>query len=150
MYSWSHADLATLDVAGITSEMKQLETAHLAIIGKAPRCMRPPFLSTNQQVQDTLKSLGYLIVEVDNDTQDWDEGPKGEIELSIEWYKSNLTEGRALSLNHDPFQATAEDFGPAIISYLEGLGLKCEFSFTLVLCATKILKIRQLSLSENI
>jgi len=123
-HTWSHKDLATLTAAEITSEMTQLEAAHLAIIGKAPTYMRPPFLSTNQLAIDTLKGLGFLIIEVDNDTQDWAEGPIGEIDLSIQWYEGNLTAGHSLSLNHDPFQPTADTFVPAIITYLGSKGLK--------------------------
>jgi len=123
-HTWDHADLATLDAAGITSEMQQLEVAHQAIIGMVPNYMRPPYLSTNDLVISTLKGLGYLIIEVDVDTQDWAEGPIGEIDLSIQWYEGNQTAGGTLSLNHDPYQPTAETFLPAILSYLSGKGLQ--------------------------
>jgi len=123
-HTWSHADLATLDAEGIKSEMGQLETAHLSLIGKAPTYMRPPYLSLGGVAAETLAELGYKIVEVDIDTQDWAEGPAGTIENSIEWYKGNLTAGGSLSLNHDPYQATADTFVPAIITYLATLGLK--------------------------
>jgi peptidoglycan/xylan/chitin deacetylase (PgdA/CDA1 family) len=123
-HTWDHADLATLDAAGITSEMTQLETAHQAIIGMSPNYMRPPYLSTNDLVIDTIKGLGYLIIEVDVDTQDWAEGPIGEIDLSIQWYEGNQTAGGTLSLNHDPYQPTAETFLPAILSYLSSKGLQ--------------------------
>jgi len=123
-HTWSHADLATLDAAGITNEMLELETAHLAIIGKAPTYMRPPYLSTNDLALSTLAGLGYKIIEVDIDTQDWAEGPIGEIDLSIQWYEGNQTAGGTISLNHDPYQPTAEQFIPAIITYLAGKNLK--------------------------
>jgi len=123
-HTWSHADLATLDAAGITSEMGQLETAHLALIGKAPTYMRPPYLSTNQLALDTLTTLGYNIISVDIDTQDWAEGPIGEIQLSLDWYEGNQTAGGTLSLNHDVYQPTAETFVPSIIQYLASKGLK--------------------------
>jgi len=123
-HTWSHADLATLDAPGITKEMTDLEVAHLAIIGKIPTYMRPPYLSTNQLALDTLKGLGYKIIEVDIDTQDWAEGPAGEIDLSIQWYEGNQTAGGSISLNHDPYQPTAEQFIPAIITYLAQQNLK--------------------------
>jgi len=123
-HTWDHADLATLDAAGITSEMTQLEAAHLALIGKIPTYMRPPFLSTNELVLTTVAGLGYKIIEVDIDTQDWAEGPIGQIQLSIDWYEGNLTAGGSISLNHDPYQPTAETFVPAIITYLASKGLK--------------------------
>jgi peptidoglycan/xylan/chitin deacetylase (PgdA/CDA1 family) len=123
-HTWDHADLATLDAAGITNEMMELEAAHLAILGKAPTYMRPPYLSTNDLVISTLTGLGYKIIEVDIDTQDWAEGPIGLIDLSIQWYEGNQTAGGTLSLNHDPYQATADTFVPAIIAYLAGKNLK--------------------------
>jgi len=86
--------------------------------------MRPPYLSTNDLALSTLAGLGYKIIEVDIDTQDWAEGPAGEIDLSIQWYEGNQTAGGTISLNHDPYQPTAEQFIPAIITYLAGLNLK--------------------------
>jgi len=123
-HTWSHKDLATLTAAQITDEMSQLEAAHVSIIGKAPTYMRPPYLSTNALAIDTLKTLGYKIISVDIDTQDWAEGPIGEIQLSIDWYKGNQTAGGTISLNHDPYQPTADTFIPAIITYLAEKGLK--------------------------
>jgi len=123
-HTWDHADLATLNADQITSEMTQLEAAHQALIGKVPTYMRPPFLSTNALVISTLTGMGYKIIEVDIDTQDWAEAPLGQIQLSIQWYEGNQTAGGSLSLNHDPYQPTADTFVPAIISYLAGKGLK--------------------------
>jgi peptidoglycan/xylan/chitin deacetylase (PgdA/CDA1 family) len=123
---WSHADLATLTAAGITSEMTQLEVAHQAILGYFPTYMRPPYLSTNALAVTTLKGLGYKIAEVDIDTQDWAEDPIGQVQTSIAWYKGNQTAGGTMSLNHDPYQPTADTFIPAIISYLATKNLKCE------------------------
>jgi len=117
-HTWDHADLATLSAAAITSEMTQLEAAHMAIIGKSPNYMRPPYLSTNDLVISTIKGMGYLIIEVDIDTQDWAEGPIGDIDLSIQWWEGNYTAGGSLSLNHDPYQPTADTFLPAILAYL--------------------------------
>jgi peptidoglycan/xylan/chitin deacetylase (PgdA/CDA1 family) len=112
--------------------MNQLEAAHQSIIGKAPTYMRPPYLSTNQLVTDTLKSLSFKIVEVDVDTQDWAEGPIGQIALSIQWFEGNLTAGGSIVLNHDPYQPTADTFVPAAIAWLASKGLKCKFFFILL------------------
>jgi hypothetical protein len=122
--SWDHTDLTTLTADEITLEMTQLADAHQAIIGMSPNYMRPPYLSTNDLVIETIKGLGYLIIEVDIDTQDWAEGPIGEIDLSIQWYEGNQTAGGTLSLNHDPYQPTADTFLPAILSYLSSKGLQ--------------------------
>lgn len=60
--SWAHADLATLDAAGITSQMTQLEDALSSIIGKIPTYMRPPYFSTNALVLQTVGNLGYHVI----------------------------------------------------------------------------------------
>jgi hypothetical protein len=44
--------------------------------------------------------------------------------MSIQWYEGNQTAGGTLSLNHDPYQPTAETFLPAILSYLSSKGLQ--------------------------
>lgn len=69
LHSWSHADLTTLDAAGITSEMTQLEAALLNILGEFPQYMRPPYFSYNDatlQVRDSeepplrhIKNISY-------------------------------------------------------------------------------------------
>jgi len=122
-HTWSHADLTTLTADQIEAEMTELEVAHQAIIGKVPTYMRPPYLATNAQVLSTLEGLSYKIIEVDIDTQDWAEDDIGGVQLSIDWYEGNQTAGGSLSLNHDPYQATADTFVPAIIAYLKGKGL---------------------------
>jgi peptidoglycan/xylan/chitin deacetylase (PgdA/CDA1 family) len=71
MISWSHADLATLDTAGITSQMTQVETALTTIIGRFPTYMRPPYLSYNANTLSTLATLGYHVIQLDIDTLDW-------------------------------------------------------------------------------
>jgi len=123
-HTWSHADLSKLDAAGVTNEMTQLETAQISIIGKASTYMRPPYLALGDVATSTLKSLGYRIINVDIDTQDWAEAPAGTIQNSIDWYKGNQTNGGTMSLNHDVYEPTADVFVPAIIEYLASKNLK--------------------------
>ena len=106
--------------------MQQLEAAHLAIIGRAPTYMRPPYFDTNAFVTSTLAGLGYKIISADIDTQDWAEDPIGQVMLSINWYEGNQTAGGSISLNHDVYQPTAEVFVPTVIQYLSAKGLKCK------------------------
>jgi peptidoglycan/xylan/chitin deacetylase (PgdA/CDA1 family) len=124
---WDHADLATLTQAEIQSEMTKLETAYMNILGYYPTYMRPPYLSTNALAISTLTTLGYKIIQCDIDTQDWAEDPIGGVDLSIAWYEGNQTLGGTISLNHDPYQPTAETFLPAILTYLASKNLKCKF-----------------------
>jgi len=124
-HTWSHADLGLATSADvIVAEMQQLEDAHVQIIGKAPTYMRPPYLSTSDLAIATLTALQFHIISVDIDTFDYDEGPAGLIQNSIDWYEGNQTAGGSLSLNHDPYITTADDFVPAIIKYLDSKNLK--------------------------
>jgi peptidoglycan/xylan/chitin deacetylase (PgdA/CDA1 family) len=123
-HTWNHADLTTLDAAGITSEMQTLETAHLALVGLAPTYMRPPYFSTNAFVLSTLAGLGYKVIQADIDTLDWQNDPAGRVQDSINIYESGQSAGGTISLNHDTLQPTAETFVPAIIQYLASKGLR--------------------------
>jgi peptidoglycan/xylan/chitin deacetylase (PgdA/CDA1 family) len=123
-HTWSHKDITTLTAAQLTSELTELEIAHQAILGYFPTYFRPPYLSTNAASLSTLKGLGYKVVTVDIDTKDWQEDPLGLVNLSIQWYEGNQTAGGTMSLNHDPYQATAQTFVPAIINYLASKNLK--------------------------
>jgi len=124
-HTWAHTDLGLMTNADdIVAAMQQLEDAHVQIIGKAPTYMRPPYLSTSDLATSTLAALKFHIISVDIDTFDYDEGPAGLIQNSIDWYEGNQTAGGTLSLNHDPYITTAQDFVPAIIKYLDGKGLK--------------------------
>lgn len=124
-HTYSHADLATLDAAGIADQLNRLAAAHTSLIGKAPTYLRPPYLSLNDLAIATASKLGYKIISIDIDTFDYQEGPEGRIQNSIDWYEGNQTAGGSISLNHDPYEATAKTFVPAIIKYLDSKGLKC-------------------------
>jgi peptidoglycan/xylan/chitin deacetylase (PgdA/CDA1 family) len=125
--SWDHADLATLSVDGDTSEMTQLETALLSIIGVFPTYMRPPYFSTNGQVLSTLGSLGYHVVQASIDTLDWQYNTAGTIGNSVSLYQNAVSGGYAgIPLAHDTLPNTVQTLIPAMISTLQAAGLTCK------------------------
>jgi len=123
-HTWDHADLATLSVDGDTSEMTQLETALLSIIGVFPTYMRPPYFSTNGQVLSTLGSLGYHVVQASVDTLDWQYNTAGTIGNSVSLYRNAVSGGYAsIPLAHDTLPNTVQTLIPAMISALQAAGL---------------------------
>ncbi|KAF8424849.1 hypothetical protein EV426DRAFT_70847 [Tirmania nivea] len=70
-HTWSHPDLDTLSVNDITSQMSQLESALLSIIGRYPTYMRPPYLNCGATCLSTLNTLGYHVMITNLDTRDW-------------------------------------------------------------------------------
>ncbi|KAF2671330.1 glycoside hydrolase/deacetylase [Microthyrium microscopicum] len=123
-HTWSHADLATLDAAGITSQMTQLEAAFTSIIGKIPTYMRPPYFSTNALVLSTLGGLGYKVIQADVDTLDWEYGPEGQIATSEQIFQSGLDSGATINLSHDPLPNTISDLVPYMINAIKAKGLR--------------------------
>ncbi|KAF8438309.1 hypothetical protein BGX38DRAFT_1209932 [Terfezia claveryi] len=70
-HTWSHPDLDTLSADGIQSQMNELESALLNIIGRYPTYMRPPYLNCGAICLSTLNTLGYHVISTNLDTLDW-------------------------------------------------------------------------------
>lgn len=123
-HTWSHADLATLDSNGITSQMTQLETALLSIIGKFPTYMRPPYFSYNSATLTTLGNLGYRVIHANIDTLDWQYNTPGTIGQSIAIFQNGIASGGSISLSHDVHQTTGDSLLPAMITAVKNRGLR--------------------------
>ncbi|ORY59957.1 uncharacterized protein BCR38DRAFT_459964 [Pseudomassariella vexata] len=122
-HTWDHGDLATMDTAGITSEMTQLEDALVGILGFFPQYMRPPYFSYNDNTLATLGDLGYHVIQADIDTLDWQNSTPSTIGGSEEIYEEGLENGGTLSLMHDVYQTTVETLVPQAIKDIQGRGL---------------------------
>jgi peptidoglycan/xylan/chitin deacetylase (PgdA/CDA1 family) len=123
-HTWSHADLGTLDAAGVTSQMTQLENALIGIVGKFGTYMRPPFLSFNQNTLTTLGGLGYKVIDVDIDTLDWQNQSPSAIETSAQNFQAGINRGGTISLAHDPNQYTVQNLAGRMVQILAAKGLK--------------------------
>jgi peptidoglycan/xylan/chitin deacetylase (PgdA/CDA1 family) len=115
-------------VADQITEMTELETAFLAIIGKFPYYMRPPYFSTNPTVLNTMASLGYHVIQADVDTLDWEYDTAATIGQSLTIYENGINSGATIDLSHDPLPTTVETLLPAMIQFLQTKGLTCEFA----------------------
>jgi peptidoglycan/xylan/chitin deacetylase (PgdA/CDA1 family) len=71
-HTWSHADLTTLSTAQIQDGMFRVEEALSRILGVRPAFMRPPFGSTNSNVQSIAFGRGQSLALWDTDTEDAD------------------------------------------------------------------------------
>ncbi|MFI5494633.1 polysaccharide deacetylase family protein [Actinoplanes sp. NPDC051859] len=61
-HSWSHADLATLDLGGVTDELTRTHDAIKKHLGRTPTLMRPPFGHLGGSTALAAAQLGYDIV----------------------------------------------------------------------------------------
>ena len=61
-HSWSHPDLATLDLAATTSELSRTHETIRRVTGRAPTLMRPPYGHLGGSTLLAADSLGYDIV----------------------------------------------------------------------------------------
>ncbi|KAG0196138.1 Carbohydrate esterase 4 protein [Mortierella sp. GBA30] len=145
-HTWSHADLATLTVEQITTEMRRVEQALKDILGVVPRYMRPPYGSgtfantgavANARVQSTLGSLGYVIATWDIETLDAGADDHltphalSDAEL-LRREQGNVTSvvnatpkgANHMQLMHDTFERTVTNLTPWSITYIKGLGYK--------------------------
>jgi peptidoglycan/xylan/chitin deacetylase (PgdA/CDA1 family) len=120
-HTWSHADLATLDAGGITSEMTQVEDALISIIGKFPTYMRPPYFSTNGNALSTLGGLGYHVIQADIDTKDY-EHQDSTIGVAASNFQDGINSGGSISLEHDPLDITVHQLVGQLIGIVQAAG----------------------------
>ncbi|KAL7269180.1 hypothetical protein RUND412_008165 [Rhizina undulata] len=124
-HTWSHADLSGLSVASMTSQMTQLETALLDIIGKYPTYMRPPYFSCSTECLSTITSLGYHVINTNLDTNDW----QGSIPNSEKFFAdtvnpSNTARDSFLVLAHDVHDTTVSELADYMLKTLQAKGYK--------------------------
>lgn len=104
-HTYTHADLASLSVDAIWTEMQSNDDLIFSLIGVRPIHVRLPFLSGNQQVYDALGSWGYRIAGVNLDTRDF-EHSGGPTELADNMANFNT----AMDLKHPSYIALNHDF----------------------------------------
>lgn len=60
-HSWSHDDLATLDLAGVQRELTRTHELITSVTGRAPRLLRPPYGHLGGSTLLAADSMGYDI-----------------------------------------------------------------------------------------
>ena len=84
----------------------------MAIIGKFPYYMRPPYFATNPTVLNTMATLGYHVIQADVDTLDWEYDTASTIGQSLTIYEDGINSGATIDLSHDPLPTTVETLLP--------------------------------------
>ena len=122
-HTWSHANLANLTSEQVTTEMVKLEGAFATILyGVKPTYMRLPYLSINDNVVGVMKNLGYRIVQIDVDSQDWNNLSP---EQSMERIKAAGVSGNGhIPLMHDTVKTTPAGLVPLVIAWAKENKLK--------------------------
>jgi peptidoglycan/xylan/chitin deacetylase (PgdA/CDA1 family) len=106
----------------ITSEMQQLENALQSIIGRKPRYMRPPYLSTGGQALSTLGSLGYIVITNDVDAGDWNGQSPAQ---SQQVFQRAGTGGNGhIPLMHETYASTVQQLTPWLINWAKSNNLR--------------------------
>ncbi|KAK9759554.1 hypothetical protein K7432_017339 [Basidiobolus ranarum] len=127
----THADLNKLTASQIESEMLLTEKAIEGATGLVPAVMRPPYGNCNAQCQGVMKKMGYLVVQWNVDSNDWqfmDAPDKWEsliTNILDPVGKSNVQAQSFISLQHDIHKFSV-DRTAAIIDGIKAKGYKFE------------------------
>lgn len=107
VHTYSHQDLTGMNSSQIANEMNQVNDAIYKYTGRKPAFMRPPYGSTNQNVLNTLGSLGYTAaINWNVDPMDYSNGG------DINYAKNVLNQAKGqpvISLNHLNFGGATPD-----------------------------------------
>lgn len=70
-HSWAHVDLTLLPTEEVLSSVRRTDTALRAIGVEPLRLVRPPFLRTNETIDDTLHEAGFSLILETVNSKDW-------------------------------------------------------------------------------
>lgn len=115
-HTWAHPDLATL---GENETLRQLwlnEQALAGVLGMLPTYFRPPYISWTPATLNILDELGYHVISLDVDTNDW----RGDYDAARENYVDGLESGDPrysshLVLAHDIWDRTVHELAEFMI-----------------------------------
>lgn len=85
-HSWSHPDLATLDLAATTDELSRTHDVITKVTGRAPTLMRPPFGHLGGSTLLAADSMGYDLVLWSDQMheRDYEDDPAGQVRAIVE------------------------------------------------------------------
>lgn len=122
-HSWSHPDLAKLNVSAITAELEKTDQAIQDIIGFRPAYMRPPYGSYNDNVTAVAKARGQDVVIWNFDSQDWNSLTANQSETRYSDFVATKP-NTVLALNHETYNTTAHEVLPYAIKLLQKNGYR--------------------------
>lgn len=131
-HTWSHPNLDDLDAAGIKSQMDQLESALLQIMGRYPTYMRPPYLNCGATCLSTMNTLGYHVISTNLDTLDWQYNTPTTNWQSQQIFSNSVSSG-SLVLAHDVHQTTVQLLAGYMIDTAKARGFRCTWTLLVFL-----------------
>lgn len=118
-HSNTHPDLTKLSAEGIKSEVAACNEALSAVTGVTPTLIRVPYGAYNDEVVNTIRSMGMEAVQWDVDSLDWKELSAGEITDRV----IGKVDCGSIVLFHNAAKHTPEAL-PGIIENLQQQGFK--------------------------
>lgn len=127
-HTGTHPDLQTISTADRQAQMVQVEEATRRIDGFAPRYMRAPYLSCQADCQADLGALGYVIVDTNLDSKDYENNTPETTHLSAEKFNNELSAdvgaNSYIVLSHDVHEQTVVSLVQKMIDTLKGKGYR--------------------------
>ncbi|ORX37052.1 hypothetical protein BD324DRAFT_579268 [Kockovaella imperatae] len=121
-HTWSHADITTLDEAGINDELERLETAFIRILGLKPLYFRPPYGNINDLALKVLGDRGYKKVFLWSDDTGDASGESVDYSKGVYDNIINNVPSPRLVLDHSTIPTTAFEVLPYAVPRLQGAG----------------------------
>lgn len=124
-HTWGHPDLATIDEEQALTQMFKNEQALLSVLGIVPTYLRPPYLSTTDETLDVMDELGYHVVNLDLDTNDWvSDYAAAEQNFLNAVESSDPRKSSHIVLAHDIHEQTAHELAEFIIGQGKAAGYR--------------------------
>ncbi|KAF3891978.1 NodB Homologuey domain-containing protein [Trichophyton interdigitale] len=124
-HTYNHADLSTLNRAGIISEMTKLDDVLATITnGYRPTYMRAPYFAYSPLVLQTMAELKYHVIEADIDTKDYEHDTPDGVSVSVGFFRDGLNAGGSIALAHDVHQTTVDLLIQQLLDELKRRGLR--------------------------
>ncbi|POS71792.1 polysaccharide deacetylase [Diaporthe helianthi] len=125
-HTWAHSDLSTVGEDAIVDQLLLNEQALVQALGRIPTYFRPPYFSTNDDVLDTVGSLGYHVINADVDTNDW----KGDYDAARQAFSQAVHGGQGdgaggkIVLAHDIHDRTVHELAAFMIEQARNAGFR--------------------------
>lgn len=115
-HTWGHPDLATMGEDQAQDQLLKNEHALASVLGVIPTYLRPPYLSTAADTLNLADKLGYHVIGLDLDTQDWEHDYNvAEQNYLSKIRSSDPRSSSHLVLAHDIHKETVREFAQFMI-----------------------------------
>jgi len=120
-HTWSHPHLTQLSDDDITSELSQIDTALMNILGIKAAFLRPPYGEYNDNVQRIAGQNGQSLVNWDFDSLDSEGATAAQSEKDYDDLFSSKP-SNILALNHETYDPTVHEILPYVLKKYSSSG----------------------------